>query len=104
MAQAHPEPRTVPASCPGQGNTCRGPSSLTRPSTSRGSLEFMRTGLTLSPDSRPFTGRRLSKISSNLVFSSTWLHRKGQSESTRASSGPKLKEGGRAAPGPWRGA
>lgn len=45
---------------------------LTLPSTSSGSLEFMSTGLTLSPESRPLTGRRLSKMPSNLAFSSTW--------------------------------
>ena len=44
---------------------------LTLPRTSRGSLEFMRTGLTLSPDSKPLTGKRLSKIPSNFAFSST---------------------------------
>lgn len=42
----------------------------TFPRTSRGSLELMRTGLTLSPDSRPPAGARLSKIPSNLLFSS----------------------------------
>ena len=44
----------------------------TFPNTSRGSLEFMSTGLTLSPGRRPLTGNRLSKIPSNFPFSSGW--------------------------------
>lgn len=43
---------------------------ITFPRTSRGSLELIRTGLTLSPDSRPLSGDKLSKIPSNLFFSS----------------------------------
>lgn len=42
----------------------------TFPRTSRGRLELMRTGFTLSPDSRPLSGDRLSNIPSNLLFSS----------------------------------
>lgn len=44
--------------------------SCTFPRTSRGRLELMRTGLTLSPDSRPLSGDKLSNIPSNLLFSS----------------------------------
>lgn len=46
---------------------------LTLPKMSTGSLEFSRTGFTLSPDNNPFTGFRLSKIASYLALSSTWF-------------------------------
>lgn len=49
---------------------------ITFPNTSRGSLELIKTGLTLSPESRPFTGDRLSKMPSNFPFSSDWRHGK----------------------------
>lgn len=64
---------------------------LTLPSTSRGSFEFMRTGLTLSPESRPLTGRRLSKMPSNFAFSSTYQEKRSWDEqSTRFKSKPRL--------------
>lgn len=46
---------------------------LTLPKTSTGSLEFKRTGFTLSPDNNPFIGFRLSKMASYLALSSIWL-------------------------------
>lgn len=45
---------------------------ITFPNTSRGSLELIKIGLTLSPKRRPFTGARLSKMPSNFPFSSGW--------------------------------
>lgn len=52
-------------------NLAGGEKPLTLPRTSRGNFEFMRTGLTLSPESKPFMGNKLSKIPSNFAFSST---------------------------------
>lgn len=43
---------------------------ITFPNISRGSLELIKTGLTLSPERRPLTGERLSNMPSNFPFSS----------------------------------
>lgn len=45
---------------------------FTFPSTSRGRFEFMRIGFTLSPDSIPPIGHRLSNIPSYFALSSGW--------------------------------